>query len=242
METLLLVNPRKRRAARSRKARSPAQKAATRRMLAANRSRRGPKRHARRAAPAYAPNPIKRRRHASLVKRHTSHKRRRNPIGGRALGLHMSSITALLKTAALGAGGAVVTDVAYGYVKGYLPAMVQSPVAADGSISYAYYLSKGAAAVGLGILLKKIIGAGKAGRMVEGSLTVTLHDLAKAVVGSNFTSVQMGTLSPGKITGQLPLARTLHGVKGMGAYLSGTGAYLSGNASSAMRSREAMTH
>lgn len=232
MQQLLLVNPRKRRT--SRKPRSAAQKAATRRMLSANRSRRGVKRrtsHKRHSS--YATNPApRRRRRSSLVARHVKHhRRRRNPISLRGM---TGGITAMLKSAALGAGGAIVTDVAYGYVKGYLPAMVQSPVAADGSIQYSYYAAKGAAAVGLGMLLRKVIGAQKAGRMVEGSLTVTLHGLAQALVATSLPSVGMGkyisgyALNPGRSAGgTLPPSASPMAIarqpSQMGQYISGQG-------------------
>jgi hypothetical protein len=239
MQQLLLVNPRKRRA--SRKPRSAAQKAATRRMLSANRSKRGSKRRTRHAAYASNPAPRRRRSSRSLVTRHvTRSRRRRNPISVRGL---TGGITAMLKSAAFGAAGAIATDVAYGYVKGYLPAMVQSPVAADGGVSYSYYAAKGAAAIGLGMLLRRVIGAQKAGRMVEGSLTVTLHDMAKSIVGANMTSVQLGgyALNPGRSAGgALPASASPMAVSRvpgqLGKYISGTGQYISGTGT--MRHRE----
>lgn len=247
MQQLLLVNPRKRRAAGRRKPRSAAQKAATRRMLSANRSRRGPKRHSRSRSASYATNPAPRRRRArSLVARHTKRhtRRRRNPIG---LGsFKLGSITSLLKSAALGAGGAIAVDVAYGYANSYLPDMVKSPMSVDGSPNYAYYAAKGAAAVGIGMLLKRVVGASKAGRMVEGSLTVTLHDLAKVIVASNMSSVKLGYAGAGRNAGTLPQAQRQ--LKGTGAYVSGVtplGAYISGGSSgrnNAMRMRESVTH
>ena len=241
MQQLLLVgNPAKRRR-RSTKAPSPAQKRARAAFAAMARARAGKARknptRKRRAKSARATsssvtirsNPVKHRRtrRAAPAKHHR--RARRNPISSGS----MRGITATLKSAAVAAGGAIGIDVAYGFIASYLPASMQTPAdATTGAINYTYYAAKGAAAVGLGMLLRKAIGASRAAQVVEGSLTVTMHDAMKQFIGTNVTSLPLGAyprvqpqrlngLNPGRVV-QLPAAR------GMGMHVAptGMGAYL----------------
>ncbi len=116
--------------------------------------------------------------------------------------------------AALRALGAIGVDVAYGFAIPYLPATVASPVATDGSVNYLYYAVKGAAALGLGLIAKKAIGASKAGHIINGSLTVTMHDAMKQFIAGNMGgAVTLGNFNSGlPVRGKIP---------GMGAYISG---------------------
>jgi hypothetical protein len=211
MSQLLLVgNP-----ARRRKTRSAAQKRATAKMLAANRSKRhaAPKRKRARSIVAVTSNPAPRRRRAS-VKRVAKRRARRNPI---STSLSIRSITAQLKNAGIGAAGALGVDVAYGFASGYLPDMVKSPLDATGKPNYAYYAAKGLAAIGIGMAAKKLIGANRAAQLVEGSLTVTAHDLMKQLVTSNFAGVTLGYASPAR---QMPFVPQSQALNGVGTYLS----------------------
>lgn len=188
MSSLLLVgNPRRRRAAAKR---NP-QRTKARRNTA---KRRTAKRHS--APVAVAANPVRRHRRAR-ARHNPVHRRRtrRNPIHSGGL----RSITATLKSAAVMAGGAVGVDVAFGFVKDYLPASIASPVdTANGGPNYGYYAAKGAFAIGAGMLLRRFL-HGNATRVAEGSLVVTLHDLAKQVIATNATTVPMGRFIPPQI-------------------------------------------
>lgn len=219
-ELLLVGNPARR---KSRKPRSAAQRAATRRMVAANRARRNPaKRRAapRKAAITIAANPRRRRRSVSARR---TRRVRRNPIGGGS----MRGITAALKNAGMGAAGALGVDVAYGFAASYLPESVQSPTDATGGTNFAYFLAKGAAAVALGMLAKKIVGASKAAQFVEGSLTVTLHDAAKQMIGSTVTLGRVRNPARLAGVGMYPGASNVmalprnSGAMGLGRYVSG---------------------
>lgn len=189
MSNLLLVgNPARRRA----KKRNPAKRAAS---PAQKRARAA---FARAAKARSRSNPAKRRATA----KHRTHRARRNPIASRrprrarrnpiSAGLNLRSITAQLKSAAVGAGGAVGVDVLFGMVSGYLPASLATPVdTQNGGVNYGYYATKAATAIGAGLLLRRFL-KHNAGRIVEGSLTVTMHDMAKQFLANNATSVPLG--------------------------------------------------
>lgn len=213
MSQLLLVgNP-----ARRRKTRSAAQKRATAKMLAANRSKRRASPKRKRSVVALATNPAPRRRRRTATVKHTAKRRaRRNPISA---SLSIRSITAQLKNAGIGAAGALGVDVAYGFASGYLPDMIKAPVDAAGAPNYAYYAAKGLLAIGIGMAAKKVVGANRAAQLVEGSLTVTAHDLMKTIVAKNFAGVTLGYASPGRTLPYMPNNQALGGV---GTYLSGT--------------------
>lgn len=148
--SLMLVNPSPRR-----KHRSAAQRAATRRLVAHNKSRRS--------------NPVRRKRLASTkrrvvrhhnpifagaVKRHKRHARRRNPIS-----LRGGNLGGMLMQGLKGAGGAVVVNAAVSF----LPATFNT-----GMIGY---VARTGVALAMGSF------GGRLGReMAEGSLAVTFHD------------------------------------------------------------------
>lgn len=188
MSSLLLVgNPRRRRRA--------AAKSAPRRTRARRNTakRRTAKRHS--APVAVAANPVRRRRRTRA--RHNSvHRRaRRNPIHSGGL----RGVTTMLKSAAVMAGGAVGVDVAFGFVKDYLPASIATPVdTANGGPNYGYYAVKGAFAIGAGMLMRRFL-HGNATRVAEGSLVVTMHDLAKQIIAANASTVPMGRFIPTQI-------------------------------------------
>lgn len=195
MSQLLLVgNPIKRRRKSAKRA-SPAQKRARAAFAARARARSGK----RRTRHATVSNPIRRRRH-SVARRRT----RRNPIGGTS----MRSIVPMLKSAGIGAVGAVGVEVVYGFAMPYMPAMLQSPVSDTGGINPAYYAAKGAVAIGLGIVGRKVLGA-KAAQMVEGSLIVTMHDLAKQFIANSGMAVNLGGVNPAQVLPPLPVSQNL---------------------------------
>jgi hypothetical protein len=180
MAQLMLINPAKRPGKRRRKAtRSPAQKAATRRMLAANR-------RTRHAAPKRRRNPIA----ASAVHRVTRRTRRarsRNPIG-------MTGIMSGITDAAIGAGGALAVDMAFNYLP--LPANMKT-----GMVGVA---AKAATAIALGTVGRKVLGR-TAGKMAAGALTVIAYDALKGFVpGAASPVAGLGYFNPGLPAGYLP--------------------------------------
>lgn len=193
-ELLLIGNPAKRRRAKtarrkSRKAASPAQLRARARFAAMARGR-------------TTPNPVHRRRARRTVAR--THRRvRRNPIGGGTL----RSLVPMLQNAAWGGAGALVNDVAYGYVQPYLPATFQTPVPGAG-LSLGYYVGKGAVAIALGVLGRRIVGA-RAARMTEGALSVLAHSAMKDAAASAGINVPMGYMPGGRVVPALPISQNL---------------------------------
>lgn len=200
MEQLLLINPKARNKTMSkkRKPRTAAQRAATARMVAANKSRR------RTRKPAYAANPIKRRRRpASIVAKRVS-RRRRNPIRLPS----MSGVGGMLKPAVIGAAGAVAVDAVMAYVP--LPAVLQS-----GNMAL---VTRGAAAVLLGTLGRKLIGP-SATTMAVGALTVSAYSLAKSLLAQS--GFALGYIGPG-VQSAMPAVTSAPAQ----ASLNGVGAYL----------------
>lgn len=179
MEELLLVNPRKRRS-KSRKPRSAAQRAATKRMIAANRSRRSinPIKRRRARVAAVKSNPVRRRRARSVYSA-ARRSRRRNPISS------ATGITAMLKSALTGAAGAVTVNAAYNYL----------PIPATMKAGYTGYAVKGALALALGVFGRKFLGA-RAVKMAEGSLTITLSQVM-VELGSK-AGLSLGYYSPAR--------------------------------------------
>jgi hypothetical protein len=118
MAQMLLINPRKRRAAAKKR---PAAKRAKRKVVARKRT--------------YAPNPlpmakVKRRVRRATVAAKRSIRRRRNPIS--MGGLNMRGITSMFKDALIGGAGAVSVDVLMGQINKFLPASLQ-PTATPGA-------------------------------------------------------------------------------------------------------------
>ena len=213
MSQLLLVgNPAKRR-----KPRSAAQKAATRKMLAANRRKRPVKRHA-----VARPNPAPSRRRRRVAKVSRSIRRvRSNPIKG----LEMRQITRHLKNAGIGAAGAIGVDALYGFLLSYLPASMQVETSSDGSMNPAYYAGKAATAIGAGLLLKNVLkDDAKVSAVIEGSLAVTIYKAMARFMTNNVTSVQLGAYIPGGLqVGTLPGSQNLRGLGNMRQYLNRVG-------------------
>lgn len=189
---LLLINPRKRKAKRT----------TTRR-----KARKHTTRSRRRSAPVVVmanPSPRRRRSRLSALRskvRHVRRKYRRNPLPRFSLG----AITTMAKGAAVGAAGAVAVDVLYGYAKSMLPASMQSPTDGAG-INPMYFLGKGALAVAVGVLGRKL--TSHAAAMAEGSLTVQAYQLMSAMMPA---SIAMGYASP---------ARVMRGAPRVGQFVS----------------------
>lgn len=190
MSSLLLIHPNPRK-----KKRSAAQRAATAKMIAANRAS---KRGRRKSAVATVSAAPKRKYRRSTVRRATRAARRYSRRAGAMLrGFNTGGIVPMVKNAGIGAAGAIGVDIAYGAASKFLPDSVKSPMAADGGMNYAYYAAKGALAIGVGMIAGKVVSPSIASKMAEGSLTVTLHDAMKALIPAD--SVPMGYASSARI-------------------------------------------
>jgi len=184
MEQFLLVNPRKRR----RKGRMPA---GLKRYWAARRGKHRVKRRRARMA-----NPKRRRRHRSVAaaprrRRRNSRRshrrirrraRRHNPIFRRSRRkrrhnpFSTGGLKAVLLPAAYGAGGALAMNIAYGYLSPSLPASMTT--------GYVPALVKGAAAIGLGMLIGKFMSRQDGVYATVGGLTVVLLGLVTPLIQS----------------------------------------------------------
>ena len=190
MAEMLLINPRRRRARKARKAgRSAAQRAATRRLVAMNRSRR----RARRSNPApaiVAMNPRRRRMSRRRSNPIRMIRRRRNPamLGG----FNFRTVVSAMQDALIQGGGAVAMDLLHGQINRFLPAMLQ----------------RTPGQVGLGDVVKAsitvLVGTALRGptrglsmKAATGSLTVQAYDIVKNLLPS---TMQLGYMTPGVIT------------------------------------------
>lgn len=214
---LLLINPSKRRRAKK----------------SHRRSRRRARRSMTPLQMKYFGNPRSRKRRArrrgrASVKR--SYRRARSSARrfGRSIGFSLPSIQSNMKTALIGAGGAVAVDVLMGQANKFLPADWQSRLDAAGSINWKYYVAKGALAIGLGVA-----GARYGGRyrgailtMAQGSLMVQAYELLREVIPQDFLPLGYYTSGavtmpgmPGNVTNMgkyLPRATALQGMARMG--------------------------
>lgn len=208
---LLIGNPARR--GRRRKARrrsaSPAQRAARARFAAMARARsKSGRRHRRRAHRVVHANPIFHRRARRHVRRI-----RRNPIG---VGM-FRGLSASLLGSAVGAGGAIANDIAFGFASMVLPATATSPVSQSGGLNPIYYAAKTISALGLGILGKAVVGRHAVGAM-EGALTVTFHDAMKQFLVGTGLPVPLGSTryNAGRIIPPMPAQHTLRRYVGPG--------------------------
>lgn len=203
---LLLINPRKR------KTKTKARRAAPKS------SGKPARRRTRRAAPVVVmTNPSPRHRRSRLAAARTRvravrRKYRRNPI---APGLSFNGILGMAKDAAIGAGGALAVDIAFGYVKGMLPANMQTPVATGGGLNPLYYVAKGGLAVAIGAFGRKLTKHAPA--LAAGSLTVQAYEVMRSMVPM---SINLGYASAGRVVGA-PRVNRQTGRVAMNQYVSG---------------------
>ena len=206
MQEILLINPsarpKKRKGTKMAKRRTAAQKRATAKLVAMNRSRRSKssssvKRRRKTyrknpAAPVYVQNaaaPRKRRARTMRVNpsvRRRMRSRTRNPIGG---------IMPMVKDSAMGAVGAVAVSSLYSFVP--LPDMLKM-----GNMAY---VSKGLLAVLFGIVGAKVLPRNIAGKMAAGSLTVTMYEALKDNLGGVVPGLSgVGYFPGGRVAGSVP--------------------------------------
>lgn len=201
MAELMLVNPRKRR-----KARSPAQKRATARLVSRNRKRR--KNPApRRAVARRSVSAVKRRSPARRVVAAARKRRyRRNPSG-------RGIVNTALIPAAVAATGALSLDVLWNFLP--LPeALKTGPLR---------HVAKGAGAIGLGWLAGKVVNKKVAGQLATGALTVVTYNAMREMMARFMPNVNMGYYSAGMNAGVGAYVDN-----GLGAYVNGVGAYIGG--------------
>lgn len=163
------------------KRRSAAQKRATAKMIAANKRRKNPvKRKRARRKVSVRRKPARRRasRRRAPQRRRRSTTRRRNPT------LNMRTIQNQLMDAGTGAVGALGLDVIQGYLP--IPANLKSGLIGTGV--------KALLAIGMGVVASnfKVIRGATANKMVNGALTVVLHDELKKQVQNFAPGIQMG--------------------------------------------------
>lgn len=194
---ILLVNPRRR---ATRKRRSPAQRAATKRMVAANRRRGGTtKKRRRRRNPIgpyakrksglgmYVSNPRRRRRPAR--KRATARRRyRRNPMTMRSV------LNTLVIPAAQAGAGAVLLDVAWGFV----------PIPPDIKTGPMRHVAKGLGAIVLGWGVGQVANKKMGDTMAMGALTVTFHAALRELTQQFLPQLNLAYYSAGPVAGHDP--------------------------------------
>lgn len=201
MPEMLLINPRKRRAAKSTKRRaSPrrAKRAAPRRRRnpinsIASRVRRAPVRRARRA------NPIRNLR-----------RRRRNPI---SLGGSAKSYMSAIKDALIGAGGAIAVDVGFAKLSPMLPASLQVVKGAPGAGD----AIKAVVTIIAGKMLSKAT-RGLSVKAAQGALTVQAHNIVSGLLPASMQVNGMGYYSPAQIASMTNRVGPIR--RGMNAYVS----------------------
>lgn len=204
-EKLLLVNskkpPSKRKrkgakpmARKSRKRRSAAQRAATRKLVAFNRSRKRGKsvsRRRRRRNPIYPTVKPRRKRAyrqaynatAPKRRRRVSRVRRRNPIRRRTIRT-TGILDKLIMPAVSAAAGAISLDILWAYLP--LPANIKS-----GNMKY---MAKAAGAIGMSLLAEMVVTKKTAEALGVGALTVVLHQIAKETLQRTMPQVKMDGL------------------------------------------------
>lgn len=235
MPEILLVNPRRRkRSKRARKARrrgrSAAQRAATARLLAFNKSRRSgsapSKRRRRRGSKARRHNRSQSTGVVIMSKRRRSRRRgsrarRRNPLN---IQRTISGAKPILQRAFVGALGAVAVNTAMSRL---FPMVLPANLQALFMTGRARYLTQGVAALALGMVAQKAgVKAATAVQMAEGSLTVTLTDAIRDfAMQAGVPLGGVGYYLPGRRAMAAPPAGGNPArLNGMSAYVTGPGA------------------
>lgn len=170
----------------AKKRRSAAQRAATKRLVALNRSRKSPARRRRRSS---SPAKVKYRNRTRTVTKYRTRRPARRRVVARRNPSARGIINQMIMPAATQATGAIALDVLMGYTQGFLPAQLTSGPAKA--------LVKGVAAIGIGMVVGKF-GKRKFGKdMALGALTVTLHDLMRSTLEQAAPQVQLGYMDSG---------------------------------------------
>lgn len=228
MESLFLVNPRRRK-------RRHAQPAALRRYWAARRRGSGTRKRRRKARAIFA-NP-RRRRHHSRRRRHNARRRSRtvrviraNPRRRRRARMvfhrrrrrrhnpfSTSNIGSMVEPAAIGAAGGIALSLAVSYGGSYLPDSLTS--------GYGAAAVQAAGAIALGMIAAKFMGKQYGQWVGAGALTVVLVETvvpmlssAAGLSGIRGLNGLNNTSAPWQLADYRPYVRSA-GVAGMGAYM-----------------------
>ena len=205
MSQLMLINPRKRTGGRK-KPRSAAQKAATRRMVAARGGKnpaRTVKRRKRRSNPVSA-NPIGLHRVKHRAKRHHTRARRRNPL---RMPAGAGGIMGMMTTSLQGAGGALFVNTALNYIP--LPAALTS---GNGK-----YLARVGLALAVGVFGGKVLPHKVATNAAIGAMTVALHDLLLGLAAQAMPTMKLGDVGDYDDGVAAYVAQPMAGLADMGA-------------------------
>lgn len=190
--------------------------------------------HRRHRARARRVNPRRRsraRRHNPVMRRYR--RGRRNP----SLRGIVGQVLPTIKAGAIGAGGALALDAAWGVISPKLPSSLSN--------AYVQFALKGLAAVLIGMVGNKLL-KGKGQQLSVGAMTVVTHDFLKATLQSSMPTVfgaggslalsgynGMGAYLSGSApivgTATIPRTNLMSNYAGLGAYLSGDNANQSGS-------------
>ncbi len=89
-----------------------------------------------------------------------------------------------IKPAAIQASGALMLDIGYGYLGGYIPAMLNT-----GMMKHA---TKGVVAIALGMVASNFMNNTTANKLALGAMTVTFHDALKEAMTTFMPAIPMG--------------------------------------------------
>ena len=238
MPQMLLVNPRKRSAAK-------------------RKTRKAPSAAQRRARAAFAA--MARARSKNPAKRRVTHKRRRNPISLRSVArrvyrrrrnpslrggglFKLGTYVGPIKDAAVMGAGAVAVDVAFGYINPWLPASLRK---VPGTVGVGDAV-KAVLTVALGNLLSGVT-RGLSRKAAMGAMVVQARDIAMTLLPPQTVS-GLGFVTSGRVvngmTGRVnsnnamsPRLAAYTGGPGQSPLLSGVGAYTGGPGQSPLLSR-----
>lgn len=194
--------------------RTAAQKRATRKLVALNKSRTAPvpsrKRSAARRSVASRVRTVYRNASTAVSRSYRRARKTNTALAGKGLG-----IVNLLKASGIGAAGALAIDLVYAKLP--IPASMQTGTLAP--------VTKAAVTVGLGMLAGKVLSKPMAHSAVVGALTVQLHAILKnmaAGVGiAGYTDINgIEYYSPAEIAAS-GMSQYISGADGVGEYVNG---------------------
>ena len=178
----------------TRRRRTPAQKAATRKLVALNRRRArmktNPAKKTRRKRPIgtrqYAKSMATRRTPTTRLRA----RRRKNRVRGyypnprRRTNMIQNIISRQLQPAAIQAGGALGLDVIMGYFGNFIPAQLNQGMMR--------HVTKGVVALGMGFVVSNFVRNATANEMSKGALTVVMHDAFREALQQWMPAIPLG--------------------------------------------------
>lgn len=197
----MLVNPSKRKKKMPvRKRRTPAQKRATAKLVALNKRRARMKSNPAKRKTAAKTTTRKRvaisapsRRTGKKPSARLTRRRKRNtvrsyyPNPARRMtrkGMVKNIVEKQLQPAAIMASGALMLDIGYGYLGGYIPAVLNTGMAR--------HATKGVVALALGFIASNFVKANTANELAKGAMTVTMHGAMKEAMQTFMPAIPLG--------------------------------------------------